>query len=98
MAKKTQMEYVEIINQKKHECQAMGWVWFELNAKELNEEIEPKTSNVTAVCKAMLETMLEGDHFIVEPKIKTKVSGALRVRYYVDNLSAERRTYAEANA
>ena len=98
MAKKTQMEYVEIINQKKLACQAMGWVWFELNAKELNEEVEPKTSNVTAVCKAMLETMLEGDHFIVEPKIKTKVSGALRVRYYVDNLSADRRTYAEANA
>ena len=39
MAKKTQMEYVEIINQKKLACQAMGWVWFELNAKELNEEI-----------------------------------------------------------
>jgi len=53
---------------------------------------------VTAVCKAMLETMLEGDHFIIEPKIKSKVSGALRVRYYVDNLSPERRTYAEANA
>lgn len=98
MAKKTQMEYVEIINQKKLEYQAMGWVWFELNAKELNEEIEPKVSNVTAVCKAMLETMLEGDHFIVEPKIKTKVSGTLRVRYYVDNLSPERRTYAESNA
>ena len=63
MAKKTQMEYVEIINQKKLDCQAMGWVWFELNAKELNEEIEPKVSNVTAVCKAMLETMLDNDHW-----------------------------------
>ncbi len=34
--------------------------------------------------------------YIVEPKIRTKVAGALTVRYYVDNLSPERRTYAQA--
>lgn len=44
----------------------------------------------------MVASMLEGDGYIVEPKIRTKVAGALTVRYYVDNLSPERRTYAQA--
>ena len=44
----------------------------------------------------MLSKMLEGDGFIVEPKSRSKCAGTLTIRYYVDNLSPERRTYAEA--
>ena len=43
----------------------------------------------------MLESMLEGDIFIVEPKNRSKCAATLTIRYYVDNLSPERRTYAE---
>ena len=64
----------------------------------LIEEYEPGVKNVNAACKAMLEVMLEGDYFVVEPKSKSKCAYALTIRYYVDNLSPERKTYAEANA
>ena len=41
--------------------------------------------------------MLEGDGFIVEPKNKSKCAASLTIRYYVDNLSPERRKYSEVN-
>ena len=46
----------------------------------------------------MLAQMLEGDCFVVEPKVKSRIAGKLTVRYYVDNLSPERRTWEEAQA
>ena len=66
-------------------------------AKEFMEECEPGVKNLTACCKAMLDAMLEGDGFIVEPKSRSKVAGALTVRYYVDNLHPGRRKYSEVN-
>ncbi|WP_367652819.1 hypothetical protein [Holdemania filiformis] len=54
-------------------------------------------NNLTACCKAMIEIMLEGDRFMELPKVKTKIGGALTVRYYCDNLSPERRKYSEVN-
>ena len=45
----------------------------------------------------MLDAMLEGDGFIVEPKNKSKCAASLTIRYYVDNLSPERRKYSEVN-
>ena len=60
-------------------------------------EVEPKVNNLTACCKAMMEIMLEGDRFMELPKVKTKIGGALTVRYYCDNLSPERRKYSEVN-
>ena len=95
MEKKTIQQYNEIIDQKKWDAHNQNWLYIEINAKALLEEVEPKVNNLTAVCKAMLEKMLEGDGFIVEPKIHSKVSGALTVRYYCDNLSPERRSYWE---
>ena len=83
MEKKTVQDYIDIINQK--------------NAKELMTEVEPKVNNLTACCKAMIEIMLEGDRFMELPKVKTKIGGALTVRYYCDNLSPERRKYSEVN-
>ncbi len=97
MEKKTQQEYCERIRAKKQEAHDRQWLYIELNAKELNQEIEPKVSNVSTAAKALLECMLEGDGFIVEPKSKSRIGGALTVRYYCDNLSPERRTYKEAN-
>ena len=98
MAKLEMANYVEVLNTKKEAAHNNGWLYIEVNAKELNEEVEAGVKNLTPACKAMLDVMLEGDYFVVEPKSRSKVAGALTVRYYCDNLSPERRTYAEANA
>ena len=91
-------QYKERLWSMKCEAHDKLWLYIEINAKEWMNECEPDTNNLTACCKAMLEMMLEGDYFIVEPKNRSKVAGALTVRYYVDNLSPDRRTYAQALA
>ena len=44
---------------------------------------------------ALLLALLEGDVFVVEPTGANKVSPALSVRYYCDNLSEDRKKYFE---
>lgn len=97
MSKMEMKDYVEVLQAKKWEAHDKQWLYIEINAKDFLEEKEPGVKNITAVCKAMLYEMLEGDEFIVEPKSKSKVAQTLTVRYYVDNLSPERRKYAEVN-
>ena len=97
MEKKTIQDYIDIINQKKWDAHNIQWLYIDINAKELMTEVEPKVNNLTACCKAMIEIMLEGDRFMELPKVKTKIGGALTVRYYCDNLSPERRKYSEVN-
>lgn len=92
--KKTQQDYMDLINWKKGEAHGMDWLYIELNAADLLTEAEAGVSNTTACYKAMLECMLEGDEFIVEAK---RVSSKLTVRYYCDNLSESRRKYSEVN-
>lgn len=92
----TQEQYAIRLQEMKQEAHDKMWLYIEVNAKEFNEQCEAKVKNLTPCCKAMLEAMLEGDGFIVEPKIRTKVAGSLTVRYYVDNLHPSRRTYKEA--
>lgn len=96
MEKLTIEQYNSRIEEMKKEAHDKMWLYIELNAKDFLEQNEPGVKNLTSVCKAMLGQMLEGDQFIVEPKIRTKIAGTLTVRYYVDNLSPERRTYKEA--
>lgn len=95
MEKWTIDQYVERIKAMKNEAHDNN-LYIEVNAKELLEACEPKVKNLNVCCKAILNEMLEGDYFIVEPKNRSKCAGTLTVRYYVDNLSPERRTYAEA--
>lgn len=95
MAKMTMNDYLNEVKIRKQNAHDIEWLYIEINAKEFNEELEPTTKNLTACCKAMLDAMLEGDCFVVEPKLKTKVSGALTVRYYCDNLSSDRKSYWE---
>ena len=45
----------------------------------------------------MLASMLEGDTFVTEPKVRSRIAGTLTIRDYVDNLSPERRTWAAVN-
>lgn len=96
MPKLAVSDYITKLQTQKQEAHDKQWLYIEVNAKDFLTETEPGISNLTAVCKAMLDQMLEGDYFIVEPKIKTKVAGTLSIRYYVDNLSAERKKYSEA--
>ncbi|MEF9919802.1 MAG: hypothetical protein RR741_01695 [Erysipelotrichaceae bacterium] len=97
MSKLTTQDYFNRLQDQKQEAHEKQWLYIEVNAKDLLEECEPAVKNITAVCKAMLEQMLEGDYFIVEPKNKSKVAGTLTIRYYVDNLSVERKKLSEIN-
>lgn len=98
MEKWTIDQYAEILKAKKEAKHNIQWLYIEVNAKDLLEECEPGVKNINTCCKAMLQAMLEGDGFIVEPKNKSKCAASLTIRYYVDNLSPERRTYAEVEA
>mgnify|MGYP003450621857 FL=1 len=95
MEKWTKEQYTEELNGRKWRAHDKQWLYIEVNAKDLLEGCEPGVKNLNVCCKAMLEAMLEGDIFIVEPKNRSKCAATLTVRYYVDNLSPERRTYAE---
>ncbi len=97
MEKWTQEQYSEVLQDRKQAAHDNLWLYMDINAKELMEECEPGVKNLTACCKAMTDAMLEGDSFIVEPKVKTKIAGKLTVRYYVDNLHPGRRKYSEVN-
>ncbi len=97
MEKLTMSEYAEILWHKKVEAHDKQWLYIEVNAKEFLEECEPGVKNQITCCKAMLDAMLEGDGFIVEPKNKSRCAGTLTIRYYVDNLSPERRKWADVN-
>lgn len=91
-------KYCERLQAMKCEAHDKLWLYIEVNAKDFMNECEPGVKNLNSCCKAMLTMMLEGDNFIVEPKNRSKCAGTLTVRYYVDNLSPERRTYAQAMA
>lgn len=95
MEKWTMETYASCIQDKKQVAHDKQWLYIELNAKDLLQECEPGVKNQIVCCKAMLDAMLEGDCFIVEPKNKSKCAGTLTIRYYVDNLSPERRKYSE---
>lgn len=95
MAKLELQDYAERLQNKKVEAHNKQWLYIEVNAKDLLEEMEPGVKNLSVCCKAMLDAMLEGDGFIVEPKSKSKCAGTLTIRYYVDNLSPERRKWAD---
>lgn len=95
VVKKTVKDYEDVINWKKGEAHAMDWLYIEINAGDLLTEVEAGVDNLTATCTAILNCMLEGDGFIVEPAEENKVSDTLTVRYYCDNLSETRRKYFE---
>lgn len=95
--KQTLQKYIDVINWKKWEAHHMGQLYIEVNANDLLTEIEAGVDNMDTCCNAILDCMLEGDSFIVEPKAKNKVSKNLTVRYYCDNLSEDRRKYSEVN-
>ena len=93
IAKKSVKDYEDIINWKKGEANGMDWLYIEIKAEDLLTEVEAGVDNLETVCNAILNCMLEGDTFIVEPKAENKVDATLTVRYYCDNLSPERKKY-----
>ena len=95
VVKRTVKDYEDIINWKKGEAHAMDWLYIEVNAGDLLTEVEAGVDNLAATCQAILNVMLEGDGFIVRPTEEDMVSTSLTVRYYCDNLSADRRKYFE---
>ena len=88
-------DYEDIINWKKGEAHASDWLYIEINAGDLLTEVEAGADNLKSAVQGMLNTMLEGDGFINDPG-EDKVNEALTVRYYTDNLSADRKKYFEA--
>lgn len=97
MEKWTQEQYENKIQEMKQTAHDNLWLYIDVNAKDLMDECEPGAKNLTPCCKAITDQMLEGDSYITEPKVKTKIAGKLTVRYYVDNLHPGRRKYAEVN-
>ncbi len=93
VVKRTVKDYEDIINWKKGEAHAMDWLYIEINAGDLLTEVEAGVDNLATTCNAILNCMLEGDGFIVEPAEENKVSDTLTVRYYCDNLSETRKKY-----
>mgnify|MGYP002518964129 CR=1 FL=1 len=93
--KKSVKDYEDIINWKKGEAHAMDWLYIEVNAGDLLTEVEAGVDNLSTTCQAILNCMLEGDGFIVEPSEADKVNTSLTVRYYCDNLSEDRKKYFE---
>ena len=93
VVKKSAQDYKDVINWKKWEAHNMDWLYIEVNAGDLMTELEAGVNNLSNCCDAILDCMLEGDGFIVEPKEKNKKSDSLTVRYYCDNLSEDRKKY-----
>lgn len=93
VAKESKQKYIDVINWKKGEANGAGWLYIEVNAGDLNTEVEAGVDNLKTICEAIKDCMLEGDEFLELPK---KADASLTVRYYTDNLSEDRRKYSEA--
>lgn len=92
VAKEKVSKYIDVINWKKGEANGSGWLYIEVNAGDLNNEVEAGIDNIKTVCEAIHECMLEGDDYLVYPK---KADATLTVRYYTDNLSEDRRKLSD---
>lgn len=88
-------EYITCLQIKKEEAHNKQWLYIDISAKELAKECESRGGNQNACCEAMMDAMLEGDYFIVEPKMKSRSDANLRIRYYVDNLHPQRKKYKD---
>lgn len=93
--KKSFQEYKDVINWKKWEAHNMNWLYIEVNAGDLMQELEAGVDNIETCANAILDCMLEGDGFINDPQ--NRISTDLTVRYYCDNLSESRRKYSDVN-
>lgn len=93
--KKTFQTYKDVINWKKWEAHNMNWLYIEVNAGDLLDELERGTDNIETCASAVLDCMLEGDGFINDPE--NRISRDLTVRYYCDNLSEDRRKWSDVN-
>ena len=93
MAKLTMNDYSAKLQEMKWEAHNKEWLYIEVNAKDLMNELEPGAKNINTACKAILDALLEGDRILVTPKTKTGMGTALTVRYYVDNLHESRQKY-----
>ncbi len=94
-AGKTVKEYEDIINWKRKQAHIMDWLYIELEAGDLLEEVEKGINNLSVTCQAMLNCMLEGDQFIIEPVEKNRVSKSLTIRYYCDKLGPDSMPYID---
>ena len=92
VVKKSVQEYKDVINWKKWEAHNMDWLFIEVKAADLLQELEAGVDNMAACVEAVKDCMLEGDYFI-----NPSESGELHVRYYTDNLNEWRRKYSEVN-
>ena len=64
VVKQDKQKYMDVINWKKWEAHHMNWLYIEINAGDLNTEIEAGVANLKTCCEAIRECMLEGDEFI----------------------------------
>lgn len=94
VSKKSLQDYKDVINWKKWEAHNINQLCIEINAGDLLTELEAGVDNLETCCNAVMDCMLEGDRFVVEPEEKNGVADTLTVRYYCDNLSEDRKKYS----
>ncbi len=82
-------DYATKIQNKKQEAHDKNWLYIEVNANDLNQELE-ELENLDEVCEAMADSLLEGDDILVDTE---GPDGDFTVRYYVDNLSPNRNKF-----
>ena len=74
----------DVINWKKGEAHAVGWLYIEVDDDQLIEELKISKKERTTVRLAMTNCLMEGDRIILDNKDN------YAVRYYVDNLDRRR--------
>ena len=90
--KLTVADYENIIRQKKNDAHNIDWLYIEVDADLLLNEIEPGVDNIDAVATAVNNEMLEGDYVVSDAVIENgKIVKGQTVRYYCDNLAPSRR-------
>ena len=88
--KKSVKDYEDIINWKKGEAHAMDWLYIEVNANDLLTEVEAGVDNLDTTCQAIMNCMLEGDVFVVEPTGANKVTTAITYPKIVKSISKDK--------
>lgn len=91
MDKWTTAEYEKVIVQRRQEAHDKLWLYIELNAQDLMDELNSGGKDYNLLVKAMQMAMLEGDRYIQEPNGGNSSLKKTTIRYYVDNLSPWRK-------
>ncbi len=88
-------DYLQALNQKKHEAIEANQDFFDISSKQLHAEISPFHATMPTCCQAIYKVMLEGDLILKKPKGNTGFGSHLHVRFYVNDLESRNRMFPD---